>query len=250
MAAAVVLTAACRSDPTATPAPPASSSTTGTPTTTSSPGTSPGTPDGTSPTTTPVDTATTTTVAPPPTSRTGDNGTGEGEGNAIRKVDFANFTYPSDACGTTYAEPPSGGFSLANGEVAHGTPRDADFYSVALHPDIAYGDVTGDGNDEAAILLDCNSGNRPDVFGWLYTLGASGPTALATVSFGSDNLQAASASQAQLLDVRISERRVDSRWGLVVAGDAPCCPSKQATLVSRWTGSALVSDGPPKVTGA
>jgi hypothetical protein len=237
------VTAACGGEPASTTAPSSSTSTTTAPTS-AAPSTRPGTTTGTSPTTAPPD-ATTTTAAGPPTTRTGDNGMGEGEGNAIRKVDFANFTFPADACGTTFAQPPSGGFALTNGEAANGTPRDEGFYSVTLHVDIAYGDLTGDGNDEAAILLDCNAGTRPVVFGWIYTLGTSGPSALAAITFGG-TVQAITTSAAQLLDVRIEQGRVMARWAVYVAGDPACCPSGQTTSALRWNGTSLVSDDPPR----
>ena len=145
-------------------------------------------------------------------------------------------------------QPPAGGFTLTNGEITNGTPASADFYSVTLHADIAYGDLTGDGNDEAAIVLDCNAGTRPIVFGWIYTLGASGPAALSAVTFAG-TVQATTTSGAQLLDVRIEASRVVSRWAVYANGDAACCPSSQATFRSRWDGRTLVSDGPPTVSG-
>jgi len=170
---------------------------------------------------------------------------GEGEGNAIRKVDFANATYPADACGTTFVRPPAGGYVLRDGSASGGgaTPASEDFSSLTLRADIAYGDFTGDGADDAALILDCNVGNRPIPFGWVYTMTSTGPTVLGGVHLPDDDAAVVGAVRGSLLDLEISNGKLESHWALFTASDPACCPSMRGRLTQRWTGQAFETDG-------
>jgi hypothetical protein len=93
----------------------------------------------------------------------------------IRNVNFANFTYPSEVVGER------GGFKLRNGELlpkrrtASGRPLDI-WLSVA---DVEYGDVTGDGSEEAIVDLGWITGGSaiPDLV-YIYTLRNGSPKLL------------------------------------------------------------------------
>src|SRR5690349_390274 len=77
----------------------------------------------------------------------------------IDRVDFANFTYAPDACGPIIDSPPTGGYEVVDGETRNGDPSQADFYSMTVRPEVAIGDLTGDGTAEAGLILDCSPGN-------------------------------------------------------------------------------------------
>jgi hypothetical protein len=95
--------------------------------------------------------------------------------STIRNVDFANFNYPSEVAGE------HGGFKLTNGELlpkkqtSSGRPLDM-WLKLA---DVAYGDVTGDGSEEAIIDLGWITGGSaiPDLV-YVYTLRKGSPKLL------------------------------------------------------------------------
>src|SRR5829696_8931720 len=72
----------------------------------------------------------------------------------IRKVDFKNFTYPAQCISETPSK-----ITVKDGEFSREKQEDGYvdrfYYNVF---DFAYGDLTGDGHDEAIILGICNTG--------------------------------------------------------------------------------------------
>lgn len=93
----------------------------------------------------------------------------------IRRIDFANFTYPSQFAGE------AGGFAVRNGELLPkrktetGQPLDTWLKLVS----ISYGDVTGDGAEEAIIDLVWITGGSaiPDLV-YIYALNKGKPKLL------------------------------------------------------------------------
>jgi hypothetical protein len=95
--------------------------------------------------------------------------------STIRQVDFANFTYPSHFAGQI------GGFKLRNGELA---PKRRDEIGRPLDmwlvlEVVTYGDVTGDGTEEAIIDLGWVTGGSaiPDLV-YVYGLSSGKPRML------------------------------------------------------------------------
>jgi hypothetical protein len=87
--------------------------------------------------------------------------------SSIRLIDFTNFTYPSGVVGK------NGGFKLSQGELL---PKQRDKVGRPLDmwlvlDTIVYGDVTGDGNEEAIINLGWVTGGTatPNLI-YIYTL--------------------------------------------------------------------------------
>ncbi|MCA9658496.1 MAG: tetratricopeptide repeat protein, partial [Myxococcales bacterium] len=69
--------------------------------------------------------------------------------DAIRSVDFTSFAFPPDSCGDMFHETPVEGFEMDGGQVQGG--HDDETFAVYLRPDITYGDVDGDGVEEALV---------------------------------------------------------------------------------------------------
>lgn len=95
--------------------------------------------------------------------------------STIRNVDFANFTYPSGVVEER------GGFKLKNGELL---PKRRTQYGQPLDMwlklgNVAYGDVTGDGREEAIIDLGWITGGSaiPDLV-YIYTMRNGSPRML------------------------------------------------------------------------
>lgn len=155
----------------------------------------------------------------------------------VQEVDFTTFTYASDACHPVIPVPPADGYEVHDGFVRHGTPVDADFYSVSVRPEVAYGDLTGDGVDEAAIILDCSTGNRPIPVGRVMTVGLDAPVALAAVPTPP---LPGDASRIELASMAIADGELLTTWIVLDADDPPCCPSHREHVTYRWDGSSLL----------
>lgn len=82
-------------------------------------------------------------------------------GSGIRRIDFANFTYPGRP---VYADLKS--FTLTNGEFNGGDNNDP--LGLAY---LDYGDATGDGSEEALLILNMSvRGSAIPYFVYIYTL--------------------------------------------------------------------------------
>jgi hypothetical protein len=157
----------------------------------------------------------------------------------VRDVDFGQFTFAPDSCASVVLAPPAGGYELVDGEVRNGSPADADFYSVTLRPGIAFGDLTGDGLEEAALILDCSNGNRPIPVGRVMTVGAIAPAPLGSVPRPP---LPSGARRMELAALEIRDQRLETMWTVLEEDDSPCCPTGTLSASFRWDGTQLVLD--------
>ena len=147
---------------------------------------------------------------------------------AIRAVDFLSFTYPAGACDP---KDPRGPFVMANGKPLLGEPAPgADVPTFPISVDeVVYGDVTGDGVDEAVVRLVCNKGGTAtwavaDVF----TPAADAPRRIGvlTAQTSGPDVNISKIGSIQVVNGAIVVEE------LVAVGEDPtCCPS-QTRLVS------------------
>jgi hypothetical protein len=234
--AALAATSACKIAP--TPGTPTDQPTpgTGVPASTTS---APTTTAGTGPSTT-AGSPSTPTVAP---------------AAGVRQFDWNNTTYPSDSCGTDIVP--------AGSRTEDYIVRDGDTGVTDLHPipelsvsSPTFGDLTGDGSDEAVVHFRCETGGTLKwSTAWLYTSDAASPGGirrLAQVDPLKDvlNPDGTRAIDGRNLDtVTIASGRLTTTWTVYADTDPNCCPSQLATVHQRWNGSALVNDGSPTVSG-
>lgn len=80
-------------------------------------------------------------------------GGGAGATSGIRAVDFLNHGYPASACSEDVGLPKI--VKVRGGEFKD---RDNNFFNVAKD-EIAYGDLNGDGSEDAAVQIRCGAGN-------------------------------------------------------------------------------------------
>lgn len=144
---------------------------------------------------------------------------------SIRQVDFLNFSY-THSC----ADQPT---TVDNGSFFSNT-RDQRL-SLDVN-DVEYGDLTGDGNDEAVVLTTCSGGGTGRFSeGFIYTLRNGTPVRLAEVEGGDRALGA-------ILRVKIANRLIE-----VVKNDGgntgACCPEFVATTRFRLSNNRLVQVG-------
>lgn len=150
----------------------------------------------------------------------------------IRAVDFRNFAYAPDCL---RGEDGSGErIETSEGEFQrHGEFERIDF-RVAQ---IVYGDLTGDGRDEAVVLTGCSTGGTAYLTeGMVYTLREGQPVEIGRVAAGSKafgGLASLAIEQGQL----VVERHATDE-------DGPhCCPRYLDTTRLRWDGKTLVPQG-------
>jgi hypothetical protein len=100
---------------------------------------------------------------------------------------------------------------------------------------VAFGDLTGDGNIDAAMVTDCSAGGVP----WSETvqLYTAGPTRLGGVA-----LSDLTHSREVVEDLSISDGVAHVTWLANAPGDAECCPSIKMAADLRWNGSTVSAE--------
>ena len=159
----------------------------------------------------------------------------------LHAVDWADATLPGSLCRSPTP------IRLRNGE-ALGVPSSFDGPSPNYPQDVqvdvralVYGDLTGDGHDEAALPLRCNNHDST----------AAGDTVATVLLFDGSTGDAAllgevSSSQPRLGEIpnavtvrQLVPGRVVGDESFYGPDDAPCCPSGRASTVWPWTGGSL-----------
>ncbi|MCB1248131.1 MAG: hypothetical protein KDB36_01910 [Acidimicrobiales bacterium] len=162
--------------------------------------------------------------------------------DAVRSVDFTSFAFPPDSCGDMFHETPVEGFEMDGGQVQGG--HDDETFAVYLRPDITYGDVDGDGVEEALVILDCTPGNRPYGFASVWTPdGDGGAERLVQVAtnIGTDTGRGDHWLEEAALT---PDGSINVTWQVFGEGDAACCPAEQAQVTLVWRDGALVPAAP------
>jgi hypothetical protein len=167
--------------------------------------------------------------------------TASGVEPSVRSVDWLNRTYTSDGGSVTVV---NGDYEYAfdeegNQVAADYEPRDPDGYvergSFMVSPPV-YGDVTGDGVEEAIIISTENSGGtgRFDAID-VYAIRGGQPVVIGGIPGGDRG------------DGGIAEAKVEG--GVIVVWrmasqeeDGACCPSKVQVERWSWKGDAFVED--------
>jgi hypothetical protein len=155
--------------------------------------------------------------------------------NDITKIDFKNFTYPALCVGEV-----SENLTVKDGEYLKETQQDGyvDRLSLTIM-DVAFGDVTGDGKPDAAIISSCNTGGTGNFSeGYVYSMVAGKPKLIARFP-GGDRAYG-------------GLRAVHIENGLLVvenneAGElgGSCCPEFVVTTKYRVVAGKLVKSGAP-----
>ena len=148
--------------------------------------------------------------------------------DAIQTIDFGDFTYAPDTCGDDTERAP---FVVQGGTAssASGTNLTVDVTNVAR------GDVTDDGIDDAVVLVSCNAGgNASWMIPLVYTVDDDGkPVRLGILSAdGRDERQVTSAS--------ISDGQIVTDEAVFLPDDPRCCPTATGTTIWEWDGETFV----------
>lgn len=157
----------------------------------------------------------------------------------IHSVDFKNFTY-HPYC----ADEDTQTIRVKNGEYSKETQMDGyveHFYFNVF--DVSYGDLNGDGKDEAVILTVCNTGGTGNFSeGFVYTMKAGKPTVFAEIPGGDRAVGGLRRAWVKdgFLFVDANEETEDS---------GACCP--QAAVITKFkvAGGKLEPIGEPQHRG-
>lgn len=167
----------------------------------------------------------------------------------IRKVDFTNFTYPSEFVGYR------GGFKVTNGERPPNKRTDTGIpLDIWLKlGDVSYGDVTGDGVEEAIVDLGWITGGSaiPDL---IYVFGLNGNDlkllwAFETGDRADGGYRDVFVEDGQLVVELLGKNKIIGKN--LYAGDGTnnglCCPTVFTRSRYQWTGNRFTLKQTPQV---
>ncbi len=158
-------------------------------------------------------------------------GAHQAEGD-IRRVDFRNFSY-TPACLMADGEPSGASLTVHNGTYRSEQEDNPIQFGILS---IQYGDLTGDGHDEAAVVTHCNLGGTGQFTeGMVYSMQAGKPLLISRVE-GGDRAYGGIAGLS-ITDGRLIVERFET-------DDGPsCCPMYIDTTLMRWDGTQLKGEG-------
>lgn len=151
----------------------------------------------------------------------------------IRSVDFKNFTYNA-YCGGSPPDGETTKVTVKNGKYETGDGENfPSYFEIAVD---AYGDLDGDGKEEAAVSSLCNTGGTGQFSeGYIYTMKDGKPVLLSHFEGGDrgyEGLQSVKIKNGFLFVERND-------------GKANCCADETLTTKYRWNGKKLVEVGKP-----
>lgn len=148
----------------------------------------------------------------------------------IRQFDLKNFTYR-----VKHADGQAMAVRLSNGSHVERERNGTITFSTGVSH-LAYGDLTGDGRDEAVVVLTSSEGGSGyGSQGFIYTLQSGHPSLLTEFDGG--------AREDATLGARIENGLLIVDRGEFLEGDAPCCPVHYRSHSYRWDGSRLIEVG-------
>ena len=150
----------------------------------------------------------------------------------IHRVDFKNFTYSASCVGEKPMK-----IAVKDGEsTTTKKPDDEDYADFSIFA-IEYGDLNGDGQDEAVILSNCNTGGTGQFTeGFVYTMKAGKPTLLLRIpggDRGDGGLVSAKVVGGLLV---VEQNAIDGAGG-------SCCPQFIDTYKYSVVNAKLVQSG-------
>lgn len=149
--------------------------------------------------------------------------------NDIRKVDFKNFTYETDNAIEEKTR-----VTVKNGEFYSKKEDESLYFEVS---GVEYGDLTGDGRDEAIIRILYNTGGSGNfTSGFVYTMKNGKPVVL-TEFEGGDRAYGGIVSAKVIDGQLVVERNAAGENG------GSCCPEFIETTRYKWDGKELVQVG-------
>jgi hypothetical protein len=187
----------------------------------------------------PTNSKTPTTPSPEPTTT---QKLGEAPAN-LREVDWSSATLPGDFCDID---------SLVKFKNQRATAKSKTWGKIHLRvwpKETQYGDLDADGQDEAAVNVDCNTGGETagDVVKNGYAVVRAEDGFLLSIGTITAKQQAAAGHQpTRLKKARFGRKHIVVRELFYRSSDPNCCPTGEADTTWTLQGNRLIA-GPPRV---
>lgn len=161
--------------------------------------------------------------------------------NDIRAVDFGEVAPPGSACAEGLRFTPPAAIPVVRGrspvlDIGRVTRLEVD-------PHVAYGDLDGDGSDEAVVHVVCTygaNGAEDTVHVWSQT--RAGRT-VHVASLTEPPRSVTGPLPPAVEDVAVDGRWVEVTWTRYTAGDPNCCPGRLTTVTYELDGDDLARVG-------
>lgn len=170
------------------------------------------------------------------TEKVSDTGSKANVNQDIRKIDFKNFTYNPFCAGE---EPQN--VTVKDGEFSEEKQEDGytDRFSFTIFS-VNYGDVNGDGNEDAVVLSTCNTGGTGQFTeGFIYELKDAKPSLVTRIPGGDRAYGGLSEARIEKGILVIESYDVGEQGGA-------CCPEFIVTSRFKFSGGKLVETGKPE----
>ena len=160
----------------------------------------------------------------------------------IRAVDFGEVAPPGSACAEGLRFTPPAAIPVARGRSP--VLDIGRFTRLEVDPDVAYGDLDGDGNDEAVVHVVCTygaNGAEDTVHVWTQRRGRT----VHVASLTEPPRSVAGPLPPAVEAVAVDGPQVEVTWTRYAAGDPNCCASRLTTVSYELDGDALERVGRP-----
>lgn len=163
--------------------------------------------------------------------------------DAVRSLDFSSLAQPGVACSDALPDATPRSIGVTGGESA--LLDSASFTQLTVDPVVLYGDLDGDGRDEAVVRVTCAYGaNGAEDTVQVWSANGRLPLLIDTITGAPDSVADDSRFPPPLLDVTLVGDDVLVTYG-VYADDAPrCCPTSQAVVTYELDGGLSVVGRP------
>ncbi len=166
-------------------------------------------------------------------------------GSPIRYVDFADVAQPGSACAQGLSITPPKHIAVAAG--ASGLLDLGRLTRLQVDRNVAYGDLNGDGHDEAVVHAVCTFGaNGAEDSVQVWAMKGGTPALVDTVA--EPSAKVTGPLPPAVKKVGVAGNRVVVTWTSYAADDPNCCPSRQTVLHYRLSDGALHQSGRPVTT--
>jgi hypothetical protein len=149
----------------------------------------------------------------------------------VRAIDFSTVAQPGDSCTDALAEADAAPRRIP---VERGASQLLDEGSLArleVDDEVLYGDLDGDGDDEAVVRAVCNYGaNGAEHTVQVWTVNVRVPVLVAAVSEAPDEVAAGSGLPPSVHDVEIDGSELIVTFTHYADDDPHCCPSQQTAV--------------------
>jgi hypothetical protein len=165
---------------------------------------------------------------------------------SIRLLDFGEVDQPGDACAGGPVQAPQV-ISVAGGE--SGLLDSAHVVELQVDGDVVYGDVDGDGLDEAVVHTVCAFGANGAIDN-IQVWDVDSGVALAKATVGEPPESLTGRFPPAVKDVQVVDGTLEVTWTHYADDEPQCCPSLETTLRYQVNGSEVTQIGDPETTAA